>query len=119
MTTPEAVLMNRLEQVWFDDYLFDEDHWILCDQFAVIAAIDKQSILKSRELKVKYLISLRFTYLECRKRVSSDEMSTVLQSSTLQGNCNELNRNQVITEVLQVKVSFLSCILISLKYIIY
>ncbi len=44
-------MFNRLEQPWFDDYGFDPDIWILCDQLAVAVALDPSIIVESRKKK--------------------------------------------------------------------
>jgi len=48
LTSPAANLINKLEQVWFDNWPWGEN-WILCDQLAVAPAIDKQMIKRSSE----------------------------------------------------------------------
>eukprot|EP00088_Acartia_fossae_P021698 TRINITY_DN23055_c0_g1_i1.p1 TRINITY_DN23055_c0_g1~~TRINITY_DN23055_c0_g1_i1.p1 ORF type:complete len:324 (-),score=29.24 TRINITY_DN23055_c0_g1_i1:62-1012(-) len=45
MDTPAAKLINKLEQVWFDDYPWG-DHWILCDQLAMTACLHPESVVK-------------------------------------------------------------------------
>jgi len=45
LSTPAAELINKLEQVWFNDWIWG-DHWILCDQLAMVAALFPESILK-------------------------------------------------------------------------
>ena len=58
LKTPEADLMNRLEQPWFDDYdVVKPEHWIMCDQFAVIAALDPSSVTKSADYKAMVELS--------------------------------------------------------------
>jgi len=46
LTTPAANLINKLEQVWFDDWPWG-DNWILCDQLAMTAALERKSIIRS------------------------------------------------------------------------
>jgi len=48
LETPQAKLMNQLEEVWFQDYAWG-DNWILCDQLAMMAALYPESVLKSSE----------------------------------------------------------------------
>jgi purine nucleosidase len=45
MKTPAAELINKLEKVWFDDWVWG-NHWILCDQLAMVAALYPEAIVK-------------------------------------------------------------------------
>lgn len=51
VATKQTTLFNRLEQVWFDNYEFDPDTWILCDQFAAMVALDKAVVTEKRPKK--------------------------------------------------------------------
>jgi len=46
LTTESAKLMNKLEQVWFGNYLW-EDQWMLADQLAMTAALYRESMQKT------------------------------------------------------------------------
>ena len=45
LDTPQMRLMNRLEEPWFDFY-------IMCDQLAMAAALDKAAMGKTRDHRV-------------------------------------------------------------------
>jgi len=47
LTTPAASLINKLEKVWFEGSWIWGEHWILCDQLAVTAALHRDSIKRS------------------------------------------------------------------------
>ena len=44
--TPQMRLMNRLEEIWFSDY-------IMCDQLAMAAALDKDAMKTTRDYYVR------------------------------------------------------------------
>lgn len=54
--TKQAEMFNRLEQPWFDNYEFDPEIWILCDQLAVAVALDRTIVTASRHKKVARLL---------------------------------------------------------------
>jgi len=43
LQTPAAVLINKLEQVWFNNWPWG-DNWVLCDELAMMAALCRDSI---------------------------------------------------------------------------
>jgi len=47
LDTPIANMLHKLEQVWFDGNWEWGDHWILCDQLVVTAALHRDSIKKT------------------------------------------------------------------------
>ncbi len=56
-----ADFLNRLEQPWFDTHMIpgrDRD-WMIFDQLAMMAALDKEAIAKSRSVKVRNFNILR------------------------------------------------------------
>jgi len=48
LTTPAAKLINTLEEVWFRNWPWG-NNWILCDQLAMVAALNMKSVLKSSQ----------------------------------------------------------------------
>ncbi|XP_023319735.1 uncharacterized protein C1683.06c [Eurytemora carolleeae] len=52
---PAAVLAQQLEMVWFNDYPWG-DHWIICDQLAMTAALNRSSIKKSSPYNAQVVI---------------------------------------------------------------
>lgn len=46
--TPQAKMMNALEKVWYDNYTFHPDHFIMCDQLAMAAALDVRVMTKTK-----------------------------------------------------------------------
>ncbi len=46
--TAQAELFNRLEQPWFDNYDFDPEVWILCDQLAMAVVLNPGLVKESR-----------------------------------------------------------------------
>ncbi|XP_023319734.1 probable uridine nucleosidase 2 [Eurytemora carolleeae] len=48
MKKPAADLINKLEEIWFNDWPFGEN-WILCDQLAMVAALNRNSIKKNSQ----------------------------------------------------------------------
>jgi len=44
LNKPASNLIDKLEQVWFKDYIFE--HWVLCDQLAMVAALHSEAIIK-------------------------------------------------------------------------
>lgn len=60
LDTPAAKLINKLEQVWFDNWPWG-DNWILCDQLAMVAALDKESIHTSTKHKATVELGGRIT----------------------------------------------------------
>lgn len=48
LTTKAASLINSLEEVWFANWPWG-DNWILCDQLAMVAALEEGAVVRSRE----------------------------------------------------------------------
>jgi len=48
LTTPAAKLINACEEVWFRNWPWG-DNWILCDQLAMVAALNIKSVVKSSD----------------------------------------------------------------------
>ena len=48
LTSPQMKLLNKLEEDWFGDY-------IMCDQWAMLAALEPSAILKSEDHSVTSL----------------------------------------------------------------
>ncbi len=46
--TTQAELFNRLEQPWFDNYDFDPEVWMLCDQVAMAVVLNPGLVKESR-----------------------------------------------------------------------
>ena len=46
LETSAAALINKLEEVWFRNYLWG-DNWILCDQLAMMAALEPETVTQA------------------------------------------------------------------------
>ena len=46
LKTSAAALINKLEEVWFRNYLWG-DNWILCDQLAMMAALEPETVTQA------------------------------------------------------------------------
>ena len=46
LKTTAAALINKLEEVWFRNYLWG-DNWILCDQLAMMAALEPETVTQA------------------------------------------------------------------------
>ena len=56
LDTSAAVLFNKLEEAWFQNYEF-KDNWVLCDQLAMMAAIHPDSVTQA----TKHLATVELT----------------------------------------------------------
>ena len=46
LETSAAALINKVEEVWFRNYLW-ADNWILCDQLAMVAALYPETVTQA------------------------------------------------------------------------
>jgi len=90
--TKAATLINTLESVWFSHWPWG-DNWILCDQLAMVAAIEKEAVIQSSE----HVVSVELSGSLTRGMMVVDQRVDTLQDT-------EVRRNVRIIERLDIQL---------------
>jgi len=90
--TKAATLINTIESVWFARWPWGEN-WILCDQLAMVAAIQKESVIHSSQ----HVVSVELGGSLTRGMMVVDQRVDTLQDT-------EARRNVRIIEKLDIQV---------------
>jgi len=91
LTTPAAKLINALEEVWFRNWPWG-NNWILCDQLAMVAALNMKSVVKS---------SQHVATVELRGELTRGMMVLDQRVSTVNGSAR---RNITVIEKLDTEI---------------